>query len=95
MPAVPPAELNLDAIQATYGQGDSWIIFKRNELEAVVECHTIEYMASLTRSGTRAALLKFWRRAVGTSRAVSIGTSTHEQNAIQMPSRVYVLLYVL
>ena len=49
--------LSLDEIHSVYSSGNSWLVYKRNEQEAVVECHTIDYMAELLQAGTRCAVL--------------------------------------
>ena len=36
-------ELSLEEIQAVYAQGQTWLLYKRNEQEAVIECHDIDY----------------------------------------------------
>ena len=54
--------VGLGGIEEVYSMGDSWLIYKRNEQEAVVECHTIDYMAELVQQGTRCAVLKFYNR---------------------------------
>ena len=54
--------LSLEEIHSVYASGNSWLILKRNEQEAIVECHTIDFMAELLQQGTRCAVLKFYRR---------------------------------
>ena len=44
-------ELSLPEIQAIYADGDSWLLSKRNNREAVVERHPLDDMAELMRSG--------------------------------------------
>ena len=56
-------ELSIGDIQAVYADGDSWLLAKRNELEAVVERHPLDFMAELVARGVPAQVLKFWRRA--------------------------------
>jgi hypothetical protein len=45
-----------------YASGNSWLVYKRNEQEAIVECHTIDFMADLLQQGTRCAVLKFYAK---------------------------------
>ena len=54
--------LSLDEIHGVYAEGNSWLVYKRNELEAVVECHPIDFMAEMLKKGTRCAVLKFYAR---------------------------------
>lgn len=54
--------LSLEAILDVYMHGNSWLVYKRNEQEAVVECHTINFMADLLQQGTACAVLKFYRK---------------------------------
>ena len=58
-------ELSLPEIQAIYADGDSWLLSKRNNREAVVERHPLDDMAELMRSGVSVAVLKFWTRGQG------------------------------
>mmetsp|Transcript_22896 Transcript_22896/g.70108 ORF Transcript_22896/g.70108 Transcript_22896/m.70108 type:complete len:779 (-) Transcript_22896:220-2556(-) len=58
-------ELTVEMIRAVYANGDSWLLCKRNKLEAVVECHAIDYISELTNQGSAAAVLKLWRRRGG------------------------------
>ena len=48
--------LSLEGILDVYVHGNSWLIYKRNEQEAVVECHTINFMADLLKQGTACAV---------------------------------------
>uniref|UniRef100_A0A7S3T499 Uncharacterized protein n=1 Tax=Emiliania huxleyi TaxID=2903 RepID=A0A7S3T499_EMIHU len=58
-------ELKLEDIRAVYSDGNSWLLYKRNEREAVVECHPIDYLAELHTNGHQAAVLKLWRKRTG------------------------------
>ena len=42
--------------------GDSWLLSKRNDLEAVVERHPIDALPRLAAAGVAVAVLKFWGR---------------------------------
>lgn len=53
--------LTLDQIRSVYSNGNSWLIFKRNELEACVEEHEVEHMADLMQQGKDCTVLKFHR----------------------------------
>jgi len=55
-------ELSLADIQSVYADGESWLLAKRNDLEAVVERHPLDYMSELMTRGVHVRLLKFWRR---------------------------------
>jgi hypothetical protein len=54
--------LTLEQIHNVYATGNSWLVYKRNEQEAIVECHTIDFMADLLQQGTRCAVLKFYNK---------------------------------
>ena len=49
-------------IQGAYAAGDSWLLSKRNDLEAVVERHPIDALPRLAAAGVAVAVLKFWGR---------------------------------
>lgn len=59
-------ELRLDEIQSVYSCGESWLLAKRNDLEAVVERHTLDHMSELLRNGVPCQLLNFWMKEKGT-----------------------------
>ena len=50
-------------IQAIYADGDSWLLSKRNNREAVAERHPLDDMAELMRSGVSVAVLQVLGRA--------------------------------
>ena len=54
-------ELKLDAIQAAFAKGNSWILCRKNDNEGVVEQHPLDHMAELMAQGIPATVLKFWR----------------------------------
>jgi len=54
-------ELKLDEIQNVYGAGESWLLAKRNDLEAVVERHPLDHMSELLKKGVDVTVLNFWR----------------------------------
>ena len=45
-----------------YAEGDSWLLYKRNEREAVIENHPIDFMSELIGNGIKCSVLKFWRK---------------------------------
>ncbi|KAL3903448.1 MAG: hypothetical protein SGPRY_011671, partial [Prymnesium sp.] len=50
-------ELTLQEIQSVYGSGDSWLLSRRNDKEAVVERHPLDYMGELLQQeGTLSSL---------------------------------------
>ena len=53
-------ELIVQDIRSVYSSGDSWLLTKRNDLEAVVERHPLEHMSELLQKGVPVAVLKFW-----------------------------------
>mmetsp|Transcript_579 Transcript_579/g.1955 ORF Transcript_579/g.1955 Transcript_579/m.1955 type:complete len:626 (-) Transcript_579:317-2194(-) len=55
-------ELTVDQLREVYANGDSWLLCKCNEKEAVVECHPIDYITELAARGSTASVLRFWRR---------------------------------
>lgn len=74
-------ELSLVEIQCVYAEGNSWLLYKRNDLEAVVECHPLEFMTELLSAGQPCVVLKFWRRlGSGVSRASTSNRTTPRSN---------------
>jgi len=55
-------ELPLAEIQQAYAFGDTWVLTKRNELEAVLERIPLDQLAE--RAKTTCRVLKFWKRSV-------------------------------
>jgi len=53
-------ELSLQEIQSVYSAGDSWLLSRRNDKEAVVERHPLDYMGELLKQGYATVVLKFW-----------------------------------
>jgi hypothetical protein len=53
-------ELKLTEIQGVFTQGESWLLCRKNDVEAVVERHSLDYMSQQS-SQLQAAVLKFWR----------------------------------
>ena len=41
-----------------YAEGDSWLLYKRNEREAVIENHPIDFMSELVGNGVKCSVLK-------------------------------------
>ena len=54
-------ELKLPDIQSAFAQGESWLLCRKNDNEALVERHTLEGMAEQAASGVVHSVLKFWR----------------------------------
>jgi len=55
-------KLSMEHIRQVYANNNSWLLCKRNAREAVVECHSIDYIAEQGAHGAGAAVLKLWRR---------------------------------
>ena len=62
-------ELRLDEVQNVYGCGESWLLAKKNDLEAVVERHPLDHMSELLKTGVQKSPL---REPGGCSLAVCI-----------------------
>lgn len=59
LPALPPRDslCASQEIQSVYGSGDSWLLSRRNDKEAVVERHPLDYMGELLQQeGTLSSL---------------------------------------
>ena len=54
-------ERRLEEILELISQGQSWLLCRKNDNEAVVEVHPVEVMAELIKSGIQAEVLKFHR----------------------------------
>ena len=54
-------ELTLSDIQSVYMFGDSWLLHRRNKLEAVVERQSLDKTAEMLPNRDEVQLLKFWR----------------------------------
>ena len=57
-------ELKLPEIQAVFAQGESWMLCRKNDNEAVVERHSLDYIATDAAKSDKdkgATVLKFWR----------------------------------
>ena len=67
-----------------------WLLCKRNEREAVVECQPIDYISELAAAGTQAAVLKFWRKrgADGSAEESLAGPPPTNHSADSIPSRL-------
>ena len=68
-------ELTVQDIRSVYSSGDSWLLTKRNELEAVVERHPLEHMSELLQKGVQTAVLKFWAPNDGSKGGSSANSS--------------------
>jgi len=79
-------ELSLTQIQAVYSQGESWLLYKRNEREAVVERHDIDFMTDLVSQGVPCTILKFYRKAQSTSSFCSGATTPRSKPSITTSS---------
>jgi hypothetical protein len=55
-------KLSIEQIRQVYANGQTWLLCKRNAREAVVECHSLDYMDDPAAHGAAAAVLKLWRR---------------------------------
>lgn len=55
-------ELAVPEVRSAYASGDSWLLTKRNDLEAVVERHPLDQLQALLQTGVPAAVLKFWAK---------------------------------
>lgn len=54
-------ELKLPDIQSAFAQGESWLLCRKNDNEALVERHSLEGMAEQAANGVVSSVLKFWR----------------------------------
>jgi hypothetical protein len=54
-------ELKVAEIQSAFSQGESWLLCRKNDNEAVVERHTLEGIQEQTAKGIPNSVLKFWR----------------------------------
>lgn len=68
-------ELSLQEIQSAYSVGDSWLLSKRNDKEAVVERHPLDYMGELLAQGYDTTVLKFWNNEASSQSLKRVSSS--------------------
>jgi hypothetical protein len=68
-------ELKLDEIHSSFAKGNSWVLTRKNDNEAVIEQQPLDQMAELIAEGVKAVVLKFWRAdKTSTSGTNSVGS---------------------
>eukprot|EP00326_Haptolina_ericina_P043239 CAMPEP_0181257476 /NCGR_PEP_ID=MMETSP1096-20121128/50265_1 /TAXON_ID=156174 ORGANISM="Chrysochromulina ericina, Strain CCMP281" /NCGR_SAMPLE_ID=MMETSP1096 /ASSEMBLY_ACC=CAM_ASM_000453 /LENGTH=613 /DNA_ID=CAMNT_0023355797 /DNA_START=93 /DNA_END=1934 /DNA_ORIENTATION=- len=81
-------ELTLQEIQAVYAVGDSWLLSRRNDLEAVVERHPLDYMGELLKQGYDTTVLKFYdssKKAYGSMNRATSANRTPPSDSASPP----------
>lgn len=53
-------ELKVSAIDAAYREGQAWVLERKNDNEAVIECHELSRITQLAAQGVQSAALKLW-----------------------------------
>merc|ERR1711871_496506 len=53
-------ELKLDQIHSAFANGNSWVLTRKNDNEAIIEQQPLDQMAEQISQGVKAAVLKFW-----------------------------------
>jgi len=76
-------ELKLSEIQHAYSFGDTWVLTRRNDLEAVLERIPLDMLADRPKDKTK--VLKFWKRAVSKRDQISAAASL-SQGSTNSPS---------
>jgi len=63
-------ELSAESIRAVYATGESWLLTKRNDLEAVVEKHPLDSASDLLKAGVCVEVLRFWSGSTSSTPAI-------------------------
>jgi len=76
-------ELKLSEIQHAYSFGDTWVLTRRNDLEAVLERIPLDLLAERPKDKTK--VLKFWKRAVSRKDQIASAASLAAERTPSTP----------